>query len=167
MFASKLSTKALRNAAAVAVIIGLSASAQAQKAESPFTNLAGYWSGAGTITTSNGTNERIRCKATYAVGEAGRALQQNLRCASDSYRFDVNSNVLYQGGAITGSWSEMTRNASGAVSGRAEGSHIVANVAGTGFTAALSIVTTAKAQTVVIRPTGADITNVSVSMKKD
>jgi hypothetical protein len=33
-----------------------------------------------------GTTERIRCKATYAVNSTGRALNQSLRCASDSYR---------------------------------------------------------------------------------
>jgi len=76
--------------------------------EGPFFGLSGYWSGSGTITMSNGAEERIRCRATYAVNGAGRALQQTLRCASDSYRLDISSNVVSEGGALSGSWSEAT-----------------------------------------------------------
>jgi len=61
---------------------------------------------------SNGAAERIRCRATYAVNGAGRALQQTLRCASDSYRLDISSNVVSEGGALSGSWSEATRGVS-------------------------------------------------------
>jgi len=49
----------------------------------PFAGLSGSWAGAGTIGMSNGASERIRCRASYAVGGGGRSLQQNLRCASD------------------------------------------------------------------------------------
>jgi hypothetical protein len=165
---SKLAIHTFKGAAIAVALSSLAAGgAYAQRAGSPFTALAGYWSGGGTIATSSGANERIRCKATYAVGEAGQALQQVLRCASDSYRFDVVSNVLNQGGTISGSWTETTRNASGAVSGRAADGQINAAVSGPGFTAALSITTTAKTQAVVIRPTGSDITNVAVNLKRD
>ncbi len=85
--------------------------------EGPFFGLSGYWSGSGTITMSNGAAERIRCRATYAVNGAGRALQQTLRCASDSYRLDISSNVVSEGGALSGSWSEATRGVSGSISG--------------------------------------------------
>ena len=77
--------------------------------EGPFFGLSGSWSGSGTITMSNGAAERIRCRATYAVNGAGRALQQTLRCASDSYRLEISSNVVSEGGALSGSWSEATR----------------------------------------------------------
>jgi hypothetical protein len=60
------------------------------------------------------------------VSENGTRLQQNLRCASDSYRFDVNSNVVSDGGALTGSWSEINRNVFGNLSGRVNGSQIQA-----------------------------------------
>ena len=49
-----------------------------------FSGYPGHWSGAGTVTMTNGAIERIRCKATYAVNASGKAVQQTLRCASDS-----------------------------------------------------------------------------------
>ena len=102
-------------------------------ANSPFFGLSGYWSGGGTIAMTNGATERIRCKETYAVNSTGRALNQSLRCASDSYRLEISSNVIFESGAISGTWSEATRNVSGTVSGRATSAEIQASVAGGGF----------------------------------
>src|SRR4051812_27401464 len=42
----------------------------------PFAGMAGAWSGGGTITLDDGSNERIRCRATYAVGAGGNGLNQ-------------------------------------------------------------------------------------------
>jgi hypothetical protein len=89
----------------------------------PFAGLAGSWSGSGTIGMSSGERERIRCRATYAVGGGGNTLRQSLRCASDSYRFDLGSDVRSAGGAIYGSWSEATRGVGGELSGTARGLH--------------------------------------------
>src|SRR6266566_1664044 len=56
------------------------------------------------------------------TGGDGSNLSLNLKCASDSYNFNLTSDVEYQGGAIRGSWTEASRNASGTISGRASGS---------------------------------------------
>ena len=42
----------------------------------PVFGLSGYWSGAGTVTMTNGATERIRCKANYTVDASGKAVQQ-------------------------------------------------------------------------------------------
>ena len=107
--------------------------------DGPFLGLSGHWSGAGTVTMTNGVTERIRCKATYAVNATGKAVQQTLRCASDSYRVEISSNVISEGGSLSGSWAEATRGVSGNVSGRASGTAISANVAGAGFTARVDV----------------------------
>ena len=65
----------------------------------PFAGMAGNWSGGGTITLDDGSSERIRCRATYAVGAGGNGLNQTLSCASDSYKFNLTSNVIAQGGS--------------------------------------------------------------------
>jgi hypothetical protein len=39
----------------------------------PFLGLSGDWSGAGTVTMTNGATERIRCNATYTVNASGKA----------------------------------------------------------------------------------------------
>lgn len=153
-------------AAAGLSLIATQALAQ-HAAGGPFFGLSGYWSGSGTITMTNGSTERIRCKATYAVNGTGRALNQSLRCASDSYRLDITSNVVSEGGAISGSWGEASHNVSGSVSGRANGAEIQANVAGAGFAAFLSVHTRGNSQSVTIRPHGGtDVALVSISLRK-
>ena len=75
--------------AAVAVL-GVALAASPGYAQSgPFAGMAGNWSGGGTVTLDDGSTERIRCRATYAVGAGGNGLNQNLTCASDSYKFDL------------------------------------------------------------------------------
>src|SRR5262245_12938515 len=54
---------------------------------SPFAQLAGSWSGAGTIDLANGKHEPIKCRASYDVLEDQNKLQLNLHCAGQSYNF--------------------------------------------------------------------------------
>jgi hypothetical protein len=116
---------------------------------------------------TNGATERIRCKATYAVNAAGKGVQQTLRCASESYRLEISSNVISQGGSLSGSWSEATRGMSGNVSGRASGAKILANVAGAGFTARLDVRTQGDKQSVTLKPQGdTEVSAVSISLRK-
>ncbi len=135
-------------------------------AVSPFTALAGTWSGGGTLSTSDGTQEQLRCRAAYNVGAAGEELRLNLRCASASYNFDLTSEVQYRGGAITGSWSETSRNASGSLSGRAGSGHIEVSARGQNFSAELSLTTRGNRQAVSIRPQGTNITAVSLELAR-
>jgi hypothetical protein len=140
----------------------------ANAADGPFSEYAGYWSGDGTISVASGANEHIRCKATYAVANGGSGLNQSLRCASDSYKLDISSNVVASGGSLSGSWTESTRGANGEISGRISGSQVNAMVAGVGFTAAFSVTTHGKTQSVSIRPqSGTDIRSVSITMHKN
>jgi hypothetical protein len=148
-----------------AALLLVAAQAHAQGAGA-FGALSGAWSGGGTISMSSGANERIRCRAVYNVGSGGHALQLNIRCASDSYNFDLSGNVVSQGGAISGTWGESTRGVNGTVSGRVGGSQIQAYAQGQGFSASLSLSTHGNRQAVVIRPAGADITAVSIALAR-
>jgi hypothetical protein len=151
----------------LALAAAISQNADAQHGQGPFAHLAGSWSGAGTIVTTDGTRERIRCQATYAVADGGHVVVQNLRCASDSYRFFVTSQVREEGGRISGSWAETTRSVSGTLAGQATGSTILGTVSGAGFSASLSLVTRGSSQSVSIRPNGAaDIVEVAVSLRR-
>jgi hypothetical protein len=135
--------------------------------EAAFVGLSGHWSGAGTIAMTNGATERIRCKVTYAVNATGKAVQQTLRCASDSYRLEISINVISEGGSLSGSWAEATRGMAGIISGRASGAEILANVAGAGFTARLDVRTHGDKQSVTLKPQGnADVAAVSIALRK-
>jgi hypothetical protein len=154
--------------AIVTVALSLTAAqALAQRADGPFADLSGYWTGGGNITMSNGSSERIRCKATYAVNDSGKSLNQSIRCASDSYRLEISANVTVSAGAVSGSWTEATRHATGNLSGRASGSEIQARVDGTGFSAGLQVRFHGDKQTVSIRPTeGTDVASVAITLHK-
>jgi hypothetical protein len=167
-FSLKPSASCLKKAVLVSGLLLTSAQGHADSgSEGPFLGLSGHWSGAGTVTMTNGVTERIHCKAAYAVNATGKAVQQTLRCASDSYRVEISSNVISEGGSLSGSWAEATRGVSGNISGRASGAEIVANVAGAGFTARLDLRTQGERQSVTIRPQGGtDVTAVSIALRK-
>jgi hypothetical protein len=166
MLSRPMKTQALAGMTlAVALICG-TAPGLAQGAN-PFAGMSGAWAGSGKIDLSDGSSERIRCRATYTVGEGGGSLQQELRCASDSYKFEVNSAVKADAaGAISGSWTETTRNITGRVSGKVSGGQIQTRVDGAAFTAKLTVNTTGTSQAVTIVPTGTDVKGVAVTLTK-
>ena len=133
---------------------------------SPFAAMAGSWSGGGVLNTSDGQQEQLRCRASYNVAAGGAELRLNLRCASQSYNFDLASQAQYQGGAISGSWTEASRNASGTLSGRASGDHIEAAARGDSFSANLSLTTRGGRQSVSIRPQGTNVTSVTLALDR-
>jgi hypothetical protein len=147
---SEIFAIARRLVAAVAFFVVAMAGSGAYAQTGPFTGMAGNWSGGGTITLDDGSSERIRCRATYAVGAGGNGLNQTLTCASDSYKFNLASNVMAEGGVLSGTWSESTRNVSGTIEGRASAGvfNVVASAAG--FSANLSLTTHGNKQSVSI-----------------
>jgi hypothetical protein len=155
---------ALRAAIFAAALFHFPAPSHAQ--QGPFAGLSGGWSGGGFIRLASGQRERLRCRASYNVGENGTRLQQNLRCASDSYRFDVNSNIVSEGGALSGSWIETSRNVSGSVSGRVNGGQIQARIDGAGFSANLVVTTRGDRQSVTIESPGHEVTEVSATLTR-
>jgi hypothetical protein len=151
-------------AAGAAAVLMLSVSAS-QAQSGPFAGFNGSWNGAGTVSMSDGSSERIRCRATYKVDGSGTGLAQTLRCASDSYKFDLSSNVTSQGNNVSGSWSEASRNVFGNLNGKAGGGHIDVFVEAAGFAANISLVTRGNKQSVQISSKG-DIRGVSINMIK-
>jgi hypothetical protein len=115
----------------------------------PFAGMAGNWAGGGAITLDDGSKERIRCRATYSV--AGINMTMTLTCASDSYRFVLQANVVDQGGAVSGTWSESTRNASGTIQGRGNGGNFEVTASSGGFNASISLRTAGNRQSIAMR----------------
>ena len=158
---------ALASAAGVAFLVAaFPPVSHAQRAVGPFAGLGGAWNGSGRIEMQSGTSERIRCRARYSVSQAGDVLVQGLRCASDSYKVDVNSTSQSDRGSLSGTWTELTRNVSGTLSGRASGGSIQAWVTGLGFSAGLTVNTTGNTQSVTIIPEGNEVRSVAVTMKR-
>jgi hypothetical protein len=160
-------SKVFKAGAIVAALgLGLFFQGAALAAENPFANLSGSWSGQGKITVQNGTSERIRCRGSYRAGETGTTLNISLRCASDSYKFELGSDVTYDNGAISGSWNETTRSVYGQLSGRATATNISAQASAVGVTASISIATRGNSQNVSIRSPGSEIAEIAVTMAR-
>ncbi len=152
----------------IAAIFGLSLisiDAHAQSAK-PFAGMTGVWSGKGTISFEGGAREAIRCRATYSVREDGNALQQTLRCASDSYKIELTSNVVSNGGKLSGSWSESTRNVSGDVQGTTAGGRFQVVVSAGTFSADLVATTKGNSQSVVIRSQGSEFKGANITLTR-
>jgi hypothetical protein len=129
-----------------------------------FDGLAGSWAGEGSITENSGATERLRCQATYDV--AGDTLNQNLRCASDSYKFELHTQLQNQGGSIVGNWSEATRNVEGGISGHGSKGLIEVLARGQTFSANVSVATRGSQQSVNIRAQSSDLSNISITLHR-
>jgi hypothetical protein len=139
--------------------------AQAQTAK-PFEGLAGAWSGTGVVTLGSGDKERIRCRVTYELNNNGNGIEQDLRCASDSYKFDLSANINYMGGTISGFWSETNRKQNGTITGRASAGQIEALAETSGFSAFFTLITRGNQQSVKIESKSTEITEVAITLRK-
>jgi hypothetical protein len=146
-----------------AVALGLMTIADVASAQD-FRQFLGNWSGSGTITVRDGARERLRCRGSFTG--AGSGLTMNLRCASDSYKFELQSDIQSDGGNISGSWNEMTRHVYGSISGRAANNRIEASAVAPGFTAAISLAIRGNSQQVSIRAPGSEISEVAISLSR-
>jgi hypothetical protein len=90
-------------------------------------------------------------------------LQQTLRCASDSYKFELSRDVVSDGARLSGTWSESSRGISGTLQGHANGDRISAVADAPGFSANLNLTTRGNRQSVSIVSQG-DIRDVSITM---
>jgi hypothetical protein len=135
--------------AATALFVAVCATSPSQAQSGPFAGLAGRWSGGGTVTLDDGSSERIRCRATYQV--SGPSMEMSLTCASDAYKFNLAANVVDQGGAVAGTWSESSRNVAGTLQGRGGGGNFQVVASAAGFNANISLRTTGNKQSVTMR----------------
>ncbi len=131
----------------------------------PFVGFDGAWSGTGTVALSDGSTERIRCKANYKVNGTGLGLKQSLSCASDSYKFNLSSDVTSEGNKISGNWTEASRNINGSLQGTVGAGQLEVWVEANGFAANLTLRTNGNKQTVLISSKG-EIRGVTITMVK-
>lgn len=148
------------------LVVAAFVAASPASADGPFAGYAGRWVGSGSVTYDDGKTEAIKCRVTYFVVDGGSGLQQNIRCASASYKFEVRSDIDYAGGKVSGSWVEMVNNASGNVSGTASDNLIRASVKSEKLDATMSVRLSGSSQSVSISPRGLGVRTVSISLRK-
>ncbi|MBV8791372.1 MAG: hypothetical protein JO205_14800 [Pseudolabrys sp.] len=117
----------------------------------PFDRLAGEWTGNGKVEFSNGNHEPLKCRAAYDVIGNNNNVQLNIRCAGESYVFDLRGSATYASGSITGTWSESTRNAAGTITGQVQGERFQILAKSESFSATMTLVTRGDRQSVQIK----------------
>ena len=156
---------ALIAAAVCVIVLALSLPGYATQ-QGPFADLSGDWSGGGTVTLSSGSNEKIRCRATYNSQAAGNNLKLTLRCASDSYNVDFRGTAINSDGNMTGNWFESTNQAAGQFFGSIKGNRIDARIEGQTFAAFFNMTTYGNRQSVSLRSPGSRVSSVTMALTR-
>lgn len=135
----------------------------------PFDGFGGRWSGTGTLRPQGGKPERVRCDATYRPrGSSAHQVDLNLRCTSDSYKFNLSGNFnADNSNRVSGQWTEHTRNIGGSVVGHARGDRLQIHIESSAFAATLNMVTRNRRQTVNIDSRGGgQVVKGSISLRR-
>lgn len=132
----------------------------------PIADLAGFWSGNGSVTLASGNTERVKCQVFYKAADSNTQLRQTLRCASADYTINATADLVVKGGNVTGSWEEKTYAVKGEVTGRYSGENFALMIKGANFTASMNVALSACKQSVSITPKGLDVTKVTIGLAK-
>jgi hypothetical protein len=144
----------------------LAASSSAAVAAGPFDRFVGAWTGSGQIVGANGHHESIRCRADYTEAKGGSALNQAIVCASESFKLDIHSYVEATGESVQGYFKEATRDVSGNLTGRVSEGRFQGEISAPAFTAAVSLTSNGRTQTVSIQPQGGDVSDVHIDLRR-
>jgi len=158
-------TRRLARFAAATGLGLLAAIAIAPVTANPMADLSGRWSGNGSIASAGGSVEQMRCVATYFHKRVD-TLQQNLRCASPSYKIETTADLLVRGAFVVGQWQEKIHGRTGQVSGRLTEKGFSLAIMGDSFSAALDLTTSACKQSIDIKPRGLEISRISIGLGK-
>jgi hypothetical protein len=131
-----------------------------------FNGLGGNWSGTGTIFVSDGGSERIRCRAIYEVGPDAMTLKQDLKCASDSYKFELTTDLRSSGHDVYGNWTETSRNVNGEIHGTGGNGQFTGRVEANGYVAEISLNVSGGKQTINITSKSTELRGLNISMSK-
>jgi hypothetical protein len=151
----------------ISAFIGPAPSARADNG--PFHEFDGSWTGTGTLRPNNGAAERIRCNANYRPrGSSQHEIDLQLRCASDSYNFDLSGQFTAdEQNQVSGRWTERTRSVGGTAVGNAQGDRLQLHVESSGFAADLVMLTRNRRQSVTIDSQGGgQIVKASITLSR-
>jgi hypothetical protein len=152
-------------AATLSIALALSPAVQAQSS-GPFSGMNGSWAGNGNISMQSGNKERIRCRASYQVDDSGIDARLELRCASDSYRFELTGNASFANGRVTGQWNESSRGVGGSLVGTANAGRLDLRADGQVFAALLNVTTRGNTQSITIRSPGSELQEAVISLAR-
>jgi hypothetical protein len=96
----------------------------------PFSQLAGSWHGGGQVKYNDGSNERLSCRGTYNQRSGGTELTLAIRCQSPTNKIDMKSSISYEGGRLSGHWSERNFGLEGDIDGSSASNKLSVRISG-------------------------------------
>lgn len=139
------------------------AQATSAAAATPFSALAGTWSGSGQVRFSQSQSEQISCRAYYTAKPEESQLSLALRCASSSYKIEMRAQLNSAGNQISGRWEERTFNAEGVVRGHSDERSLTLAVGGA-VTGSIKLSLDQAAHRVEINTSTAGLNGVSINL---
>jgi hypothetical protein len=118
----------------------------------PIANLAGNWSGQGTMVPTSGRSEQFRCIITYEVGRTAARVRQHLRCQGDNRNFDAVTHLVIVHGRVTGVWADNAYSISGTLSGNVTEKGFTIQLRSAFFDAKMSVVASDCQQIIKVVP---------------
>jgi hypothetical protein len=132
----------------------------------PVSDLAGYWTGTGSVVLTNGNTEQVKCAVIYKVSPNGREVKQSLRCASPAYNINAAAELQVNSGAVSGKWEEKNYSQTGDVTGKLTDAGFSLAIKGLNFSAAMNVNGSACKQSINITPQGTDVTKITIGLGK-
>jgi hypothetical protein len=133
----------------------------------PIENLAGKWSGEGTLVPTRGRNEQFRCIITYQVQDEASRVRQHLRCQSESTRFDAVTRMDIDEEKVTGVWADNVYSLNGTLKGTVTDKGFSIRLYSTFFQARMTVVASGCEQSVKVVPeTGTSMKELAATLKK-
>jgi hypothetical protein len=166
-FSGRTFSKGLVLAAGLAGAVALAPQIGAADTASPWAKFVGNWRGSGEVIEADGTREHISCRGKYSTSSGGEALSLAIKCASDSYSFDIGSYLVASGQSVSGDWQEYSRKIQGHVTGHVGDGQMEGSIAGASFTAETSVRVAGRKQTLSLRAKGAQSVRAEISLTRD
>jgi hypothetical protein len=123
----------------------------------PIENLAGKWSGEGTMVPTSGRNEQFRCIITYRVANEASRVHQHLRCQGENRNFDAVTRMSIEDDKVTGDWADNVYSISGTLSGKVTAKGFNIQLTSFFFDARMSVVSSNCQQTVKVVPNDSSV----------
>jgi hypothetical protein len=133
--------------------------------ETPFAQLSGNWHGGGKVRYNDGSNERLSCRGKYSQKSGGTELRLAIRCQSPSNKIDMKSDISYEGGRLSGHWSEKHFGLEGDVSGRSAANKFTVRISGQ-LQGSMTVSVRGSTHRVSIATTGPGFRSVSISFSR-
>lgn len=151
---------------AVATLLLAAASPASSQPKTPFDDFPGFWSGEGRLGFSDGKFEKVSCRTTYFLDPTVEQLKQNIRCASGSAKIEVKSEVTHAAGKLSGTWSELVYDKSGALTGEITARGLRVGIAGAGVKANMDIMLRGGKQIIEIQFFDSTLLGLSLLLEK-